>query len=206
VIQTLIDGGPVMIPIGLCSIVALAVFVERLWALRSARVAPPALIRQVRDLARQRRVDEALQLVRGTDVAYSRLARAALLGAGASRAVLKERVEEVGRREAAELEWGVPVIGTIASIGPLLGLLGTVSGMIQTFSVIQTGGIGDPGALAGGISEALITTFAGLVVGIPAMVGNRYLLARVDRFVLALEEAALDLVDTIAGDGEITET
>ena len=108
------------------------------------------------------------------------------------RTEIKERLEEVGRREAAELERFIPVLGTIASIAPLLGLLGTVLGMILTFQAIQVeGGLADVGDLAGGISQALVTTFAGLCVGIPAVMANRYLLSRVDGLLLDLEEASV---------------
>ena len=117
-----------------------------------------------------------------------------------TRSAIKERLEEVGRREAAELERFIPVLGTIASIAPLLGLLGTVLGMILTFQAIQNeGGMADVSALAGGISQALVTTFAGLCVGIPAVMANRFLLARVDGLLLDLEEVSLGVLEHLAG-------
>jgi biopolymer transport protein ExbB len=106
-------------------------------------------------------------------------------------------VEEVGRREAAELERYVPVVATVASVGPLLGLLGTVAGMIMTFNAIEGGGIGKMEFVAGGIGQALITTFGGLVVAIPAVIGHRFLLTRVDSLVIDLEEIALGVVDLL---------
>jgi biopolymer transport protein ExbB len=198
--ETLMAGGPVMIPIGLASVVALAVFLERLWALRRDRVLPRAYTVELVDLLRAGRLDDARIHARKLDVAIARIARVAVDEAGQARVRLKERLEEVGRREAAELERGIPVVGTIASIAPLLGLLGTVGGMIRTFAVIQASGLGNVGNLAGGISEALITTFAGLCVGIPAVVANRYLLSRVDALLVDLEEVSLDLVDALASD------
>ena len=111
--------------------------------------------------------------------------------------MIKERVEEVGRREAADMERYIPVLGTIASIAPLLGLLGTVGGMILTFQVIEEQGVKDVADLAGGISQALITTFAGLSVGIPAVVANRYLLARVDAMLIELEEVSLGVLQLL---------
>ena len=105
-----------------------------------------------------------------------------------SREDLRDRLEELGRHEAANLERFIPIVGTVASIAPLLGLLGTVGGMIVTFATIQEQGMGDVDRLAGGISQALVTTFAGLSIGIPALIGNRFLLARVDRLLLGLEE------------------
>ena len=136
-------------------------------------------------------------------LAIARVLEAALEARGRGRAEIKERIEEVGRREAAEMERYVPILGTIAAISPLLGLLGTVGGMIITFQVIQDEGLGNVGNLAGGISQALITTFAGLSVGIPALVGNRYVLARVDDLIIELEEVSLgvlDLLTSVAGD------
>ena len=201
-IEYLVAGGPVMIPIGFCSVIALAMFLERLWALRPDRVLPRRLYAEVRDLTRQGRFDEAADRCQGRDSALARVLQTALEERGHPRPHVKERLEEVGRREAAEMERGIPVIGTIASIAPLLGLLGTVGGMILTFQVIQAQGLGNVGNLAGGISQALITTFAGLTVGIPAVVANRYLLARVDRLLLSLEEVSLDMLDLLIGGRE----
>ena len=193
-------GGKVMYPILLCSIVALAMFMERMWMLRSARVLPRALSRTLNTLLAEQKYDEALDLATSSGVALGRVYAIAIEHRGRPRDQIKERLEEVGRREAAELEWGIPVVGTIASIAPLLGLLGTVGGMITTFAAIQTSGLGNVGNLAGGISQALITTFAGLTVGIPAVVANRFLLSRVDTLLLELEEVSLKLLDSLAGD------
>lgn len=186
-----------MVPIGLCSIVALAVFLERAWALRRARVAPRSFCVQVLTLAEQGRFDDAEAACRSRDIPAGRVLAMAIEHRGSARGLIKERVEEVGRREAAEMERGIPVLGTIASIAPLLGLLGTVGGMILTFKVIQTAGLGNVGSLAGGISQALVTTFAGLTVGIPSLVANRWLLSRVDGLLLDMEEASLAILDAL---------
>jgi biopolymer transport protein ExbB len=199
VITYLLAGGPVMVPILLCSVVALAMFLERLWALRRARVLPPAFLREVGDLVSHRRHDDAIALCRRTEAAAARLFEVALQARARPREQMKERLEELGRREAAEMERGVPVVGTIAAIAPLLGLLGTVGGMILTFQAIQEQGMGNVGSLAGGISQALITTFAGLTVGIPAVMANRYLLSRVDGLLIDLEEVSLELLDVLDG-------
>ena len=204
-IETLVAGGPVMIPIGVCSIVALATFFERLWALRRERVVPQAFSVELVELVRQERWSDAVTLCRKRDAAIARILEVALESRHDTRSMIKERVEEVGRREAAEMERYVPVLGTIAAISPLLGLLGTVGGMILTFAIIEQQGVGEVGALAGGISQALITTFAGLSVGIPAVVANRYLLARVDSLVIDLEEVALGIVNLIAGEERVEE-
>ncbi|MEC8191277.1 MAG: MotA/TolQ/ExbB proton channel family protein [Myxococcota bacterium] len=187
----IISGGPVMVPIGLASVIGLAVLLERIWALRASAVVPQSFVVEVDELMRQARWGDVIAAARKSNSAAGRVLLAAADVRHKSRAAVKERLEEVGRREAAELERFSSVLGTIASIAPLLGLLGTVWGMILTFDVIQTEGIGVVANLAGGISQALISTMAGLTVGIPALVAHRWVLARADRHVLALEDLGL---------------
>lgn len=201
-VEYLWAGGPVMIPIGLASVVALATFLERLFVLRRQRVVPQAFAVEVVELVRQRRYDDALTRCKTHPVPVSRVLEAAIELRDHPRSRIRERIEEVGRREAADLERFVPVLGTIASVSPLLGLLGTVGGMILTFQVIQTQGLGNVGSLAGGISQALITTFAGLTVAIPTLIANRYVLARVDALLLDLEEVASAVLDLLVDDQE----
>lgn len=203
-IEFLVSGGPVMVPIGLASVVALAAFLERLLALRRGRVAPRGLARELVELLRQRRFGDALTACRKDDVAVARLVEVALLSRGRPRAQIKERLEEVGRREAAELERMSQVLGTVAAVAPLLGLLGTVWGMILTFEVIQQQGVGVVSSLAGGISQALITTMAGLSVGIPALVAYRWVLARADDLVLELEDTALLALDQLSEEAGVS--
>jgi biopolymer transport protein ExbB len=119
-----------------------------------------------------------------------------------SREVMKEVIEEVGRQVVHELERYLNTLGTIASITPLLGLLGTVIGMIKVFAAITTSGVGDPGVLAGGISEALITTAAGLSVAIPSLMLYRYLRGKVEKLVIMMEEEALKMVEVMQGERE----
>jgi biopolymer transport protein ExbB len=126
-----------------------------------------------------------------------RVVLSALRNAGLGREAVKEAVQEVGRREAAQLERYVGILGTVANVAPLLGLLGTVSGMIKAFTVISVQGVGNPASLAGGISEALITTAAGLTVAIPAFVAYRFFLGKVDRLILELEQYAIHFVDLV---------
>lgn len=196
-IEYLQAGGPVMIPILVCSVIALTTFLGRLWVLGRGSVVPDAFTVEIAELVRQKRWEDAATLCKKHPVAIARILEVALESRSRSRSEIKERIEEVGRREAAEMERYVPVLGTIASISPLLGLLGTVGGMILTFQVIQDEGLGNVGSLAGGISQALISTFAGLSVGIPALVANRYLLARVDDLVIELEEVSLGVLDLL---------
>jgi len=191
-----------MIPIGLCSLIAMATFLERWWSLREQRVVPPDVRREVLEVLRQGRPGDGLALCKRERIPMARVLEVAIAHRERPRSELREKLEEVGRREAANLERYLPILGTIASIAPLLGLLGTVGGMILTFDVIEHQGLGDVGALAGGISQALITTFAGLCVGIPALVANRYLLARVDQLVMALEETTAEALELLTVDAE----
>ncbi len=201
-IAFLTAGGPVMIPIGLCSLIAMATFLERWWALREHSVVPADVRREVLEVLRQGRPGDGLALCKREQMPMARVLEVAIEHRDRPRVELREKLEEVGRREAANLERYLPILGTIASIAPLLGLLGTVGGMILTFDVIEHQGLGDVGALAGGISQALITTFAGLCVGIPALVANRYLLARVDRLVMSLEEVTTEAIELLMSDSE----
>lgn len=196
-IPWLASGGPIMIPIGLCSIIGLAAFFERLWSLRRERVVPASFCVELIELVRQERWGDATTLCRKRDVAIARVLEVALNSRHEGRSLVKERVEEVGRREAAELERYVPVLSTVASVGPLLGLLGTVQGMIQTFAAIGQGGMGRMEFVAAGISIALITTFAGLVVAIPAVVAHRYLVSKVDGLLVDMEEVSIGVIDLL---------
>ena len=189
----LVSGGPLMVPIVLCSIVSVAVVLERLWALRASRVLPAGFAREAVERARQGRVEDLSALFSGSRTVAARIGRVAL-EATDDPARREAMLAEVGRREAAELERYCAIVGTCANIGPLLGLLGTVQGMISTFATVSSGGIGDMAALAGGIGVALVTTFGGLAVAIPAVIGDRYLLGRVDDRVLELEEWTAALV------------
>lgn len=195
--EYLVKGGVLMIPILACSIIALAVFFERAWNLREAKNIPVNLIRRLEEQVRRGQIEEAMAFCRRNRSPMGRVIMAALKNAGLGREAVKEAVQEVGRREAAYLERYVGVLGTVANVAPLLGLLGTVSGMIKAFTVISVQGVGNPGSLAGGISEALITTAAGLTVAIPAFVAYRYFLGKVDGLVLELEQYALHFVDLV---------
>lgn len=199
-IESLVAGGPVMIPIGLCSVIALATFLERMLALRRGRIIPNSFSAELLEMVRQQRWGDAVATCRKYDVAASRVLEVAIDKRDHPREQIKEHLEELGRREAADMERFIWILGTVASIAPLLGLLGTVGGMILTFQVIEAQGtVSNVGDFAGGISQALITTFAGLSVGIPAVVANRYLLARVDGMLMDLEELSLGVLDLITG-------
>ncbi len=191
-------GGAIVAVIGAGSLLALTVFLVRLIGLRRGRVLPRKLTVQVRDLVLREQVADALTLCRMDDSPLARVYLAGLRQVGKPRADIKEFVVEVGRHEAARMAAGLGILETVAVVSPLLGLLGTVWGMIDVFRTIEVHGVGDAGALAGGIGTALYTTLAGLLVAIPVRVAHSALLGRVDALVLEMEEAALDLLELLA--------
>ncbi len=195
--QFVMKGGYLMYPIILCSILTLAILFERLFALRRSRIIPEKFIIEVSDLVRQQRMEDAMTQCRLNDSSISRIMMAGISRHDKSRQQVKEAIEDMGRLEAANLERFLNILGTIAGIAPLLGLLGTVTGMIKAFSVISHAGIGNPQMLAGGISEALITTAAGLTVAIPSFVFYKLLRSRVDKRILRMERVSIELLDLI---------
>ena len=202
--EFLSKGGFFMVPILLCSVAALAIFVERLWSLRRGRVVPADLVRRAEALVADRDLAGAAELLRRSPAAVARVLAVGVRVAGQRRDVMKEHLEEAGRQEAAGLERFVDTLGTIAGVSTLLGLLGTISGMIEIFSVISTQSVVDPATLAGGISEALVTTLAGLSVAIPTVVMHRYLLNKANALTLEMERLCtrfMDLLSEDAGDG-----
>nr|ADB12521.1 hypothetical protein [uncultured bacterium 9F08] len=198
-------GGWLMVPIILCSIVAVAIIGERFWALKQEKVVPANLVAQVWQLHQRRELDnQRLTLLRDGSP-LGRILAAGLVNMQHEREVMKEAIEETGRQVVIELERFLNTLGTIASITPLLGLLGTVIGMIKVFAAITSQGVGNPAVLAGGISEALITTAAGLSVAIPSLMFYRYFRGKVEMLVIKMEEQALKLVEVIHGEREADE-
>lgn len=190
-------GGPLMYPILVCSIMALAIFFERLWVFFRMGRGTDELVRDVEQLVNKDRIDEAVIVCQRNGTPLARILLAALRAEGRPRDQIKTLVEEAGSREAAPLERYLGLLGTIATISPLLGLLGTVLGMIRAFTVIATAGMGTPATLGGGISEALITTATGLSVAIPTILLHKYLTSRLDQMVLKMEESSLRIVDLL---------
>ena len=183
-------GGWMMLPIILCSIGALGIIAERLWSLRASRVAPPHLLGQVWRWIKEKKL--------GNDKLKELRAQAPLgeiLAAGLA--------NSKHGREIHELERYLTILGSIAAIAPLLGLLGTVLGMIEIFSAFMGAGMTNAGQLAGGIATALITTAAGLIVAIPALFFHRYFVRRVDELVVSMEQEAIKLVEVVQGDREV---
>ena len=168
--ELLFKGGPIVIPIGICSLVVLTVFFERLWTLKRSRVIPSQFIDRIQAMIREDRISDALLLCEESQSPMSNIMAAALRNARKQRNVVKEAVEEIGKHEGAQLEKFVEVLGTCAAISPLLGLLGTVTGMMEVFREVEASGLGDPSVFASGIWQALITTAVGLTVAIPAFI------------------------------------
>ena len=189
-----------MWPILLCSVVALAIILERAWVLRTGRVVPRGLMNDVYLQYQGGPVtkDYLDGLRRGS--ALGRILAAGVANHQMSREFMKEAIEDEGRQVVHALERYLNTLGMITSVTPLLGLLGTVIGMIEVFAAIVSAGVGNPAVLAGGISKALITTAAGLSVAIPALVFHRYLNGKVDRLVLEMENQAIKLVEIIHGE------
>ena len=186
-----------MYPILLCSITALAIFIERLWNLRQAQVIPRDLVSNVEDLVRREKIHEAAMLCQNNRSSLAQIFLVGIKNFGRTREVIKEHLEEVGRQEVASLERFVEGLGTIAGISTLLGLLGTISGMIKIFSEISNQAVVNPGSLAGGISEALVTTYAGLSVAIPTIVMYKYLQSKSNALILEMERRSIRLVDLL---------
>jgi biopolymer transport protein ExbB len=197
VLELVKAGGWLMLPIIACSVIALAIIAERIWSLRVSRVLPKNLVAQVWRWEKIRQLnDQHLQELQSSSPLGSILA-AGILSRNEDRNVMKESIEDTGRHVVHELERYLNSLGTIAAISPLLGLLGTVIGMIKVFATITTEGVGNPGALAGGISEALITTAAGMSVAIPTLMFYRYFRGRVRMLVLRMEQEALRMVEVM---------
>lgn len=188
-----------MVPILICSVIAMAIVAERFWTLQRKRITPSNLVVQVWQWAKSGNLSEDRIRALRKSSPLGRILAAGLVNRDSSRELMKESIEDVGRHVVHDLDRYLNTLGTIASITPLLGLLGTVIGMIKVFAVITTQGVGDPGVLAGGISEALITTAAGLTVAIPALLFHRYFRGHVDELVVTMEQEALKMVEAMHG-------
>ena len=198
--ELVLAGGWLMIPILLCSVVAAGISVERLWTLRAEQVAPRDLLAQVWIWIRNNQMDSSRLREVKTSSPLGQILAAGITSHRRGRDVMKESIEEVANQVVHELERYLNTLGTVAAITPLLGLLGTVIGMIKVFTAIQLEGTGNAAVLAGGISEALITTAAGLTVAIPSLFFHRYFQRKVDELVIYMEQEALKLVEVLNAD------
>lgn len=201
-LELLISGGWVMLPLLILAVLATAITLERLWTLRRSEVLPHGIEQDIENWSRGKTLDNAeiQRLKRNSPL--GELLAAALAVRHRPRHVIKERIEDVGRHISHDLNRFLPTLGSIASISPLLGLLGTVIGMIQMFLTILTTGVGDANQLAGGIGQALISTASGLIVAIPALMMHRYFRGRVSGFLVEMEKIAMNLLDVLDSQSE----
>lgn len=196
-LELLTSGGWVMVPLMILAVVATAITLERFWTLRQSEVIPHGIVEEIENWSRGKDlIGSEIQRLR-KDSPLGELLAAALLVRHKPRHVIKERIEDVGRHISHELNRFLPTLGTIAAVSPLLGLLGTVFGMIQMFLTILTTGVGDANQLAGGIGQALISTAAGLCVAIPALMLHRYFRGKVVSYVVQMEKVAMNLLDVL---------
>ena len=196
-LELLASGGWVMVPMMVLAVLSAAIVLERLWTLRRAEVIPHGIVQEIEHWSRGKDLDGSeIQRLR-KDSPLGEILAAALLIRQKPRHVIKERIEDVGRHISHDLNRFLPTLGTIASVSPLLGLLGTVFGMIQMFLTILTTGVGDANQLAGGIGQALISTAAGLCVAIPALMFHRYFRGKVAGYVVEMEKVAMHLLDVL---------
>ncbi|MFH0840031.1 MAG: MotA/TolQ/ExbB proton channel family protein [Candidatus Omnitrophota bacterium] len=199
-------GGPVMWPIILCSIFAFAILLERVWHLHRAKIDTVDFMNKIASTLKRNKIMEAIEMCNNTPGPIAQIMKAGILKHDRPRNEIREAIEDAGIHEVPRLEKNLSALATIAHISPLLGLLGTVTGMVKCFQVIQEKSTSlnpiNPGDLAGGIWEALITTVAGLVVAIPTYVAYNYLVSRVDNFVLEMEKAATELMNILTTRGD----
>ncbi len=193
-----IDGGICMWPLLICSITALAIFLEKMVSLRRPKIIPPDLLNTVMNLITQRKISEAEAVLKQNNSVMANILHGGVSHHGKKRERVIESIEDAGKKEVLQMQRFTGALATIAHISPLLGLLGTVLGMTKVFGVITTQGIGNAQSLAGGIAEALITTIAGLVIAIPTVVAHRYVMSRIKDYVTEVEGNALKVTDLIS--------
>jgi len=191
-----------MFPLLLCSVLALAIIIERFWTLRLSRLAPKSTVNELWGWIKRKELNAKKLRELKEAAPIGRILAAGLANAKHGREIMKESIQEEASHVVHEMERFLTALGTVAAIAPLLGLLGTVIGMIKVFAQLELEGAGNAAALAGGISEALITTAAGLTVAIPALIFHRYFSRRVDEIVVDMEQDALRLVEIVHGDRE----
>jgi biopolymer transport protein ExbB len=197
--EILNKGGWVMYPLLACSLLAVAIILERfIWGPNRSRVIPDALLREVYSLIEGKRLQELVGVCRANTSPIARIILTALQYRKRPRSELLDLLEVAGRNEALRLQRPLGALGTIAAVSPLLGLLGTVLGMIKTFQVIELEGVGNAAALAGGISEALITTAAGLTIAIPTLVFHRFFAQKTKRLIIEMETISIQVLDRLA--------
>ncbi|MGM0607316.1 MAG: MotA/TolQ/ExbB proton channel family protein [Candidatus Muiribacteriota bacterium] len=191
-------GGFMMFPLLVCSVLAVAIFIERLVYLNKTRLDSESLMARIREVMEAGKIELAVHTCKRADTPLSRILLAGIQNFNKSKENVKNAIEQASLEELPQLEKYVPALGTIAQIAPLIGFLGTVTGMIKSFNVVAAQGLGnDPTALAGGIAEALITTATGLSIGIPTFVVYNYLTNRIDKFLMEIERRSMEITNII---------
>lgn len=199
----IVSGGWLMLPIIICSIITIAITIERFWTLNPAKIAPRNQLGQVWNWIQTNQMDsEKLKELRRSSP-LGRILAAGLSNSRHGRDIMKDSIEEAASQVIHEMERFLTILGTVATVSPLLGLLGTVFGMITVFNEIMLQGTGNASVLAGGISQALITTAAGLCVAIPAMISHRFFLRRMDTLVVTMEQESVKLVDALHSERKV---
>ena len=197
-LQLIFKGGFMMIPLAICSVIAVAILFERLMSLRKIQINTRTFVLQVKNMLLRGRLSEAIELAKRTPGPIAKITAAGLAKHNRPREEVKDAIEAAAQTEIYLLERNLGVLGTIAAVAPLIGFLGTVTGMIKAFMQVQSlGGSVDAGVLAGGIWEALITTAAGLVVGIPALLFYNWLQSKVEHHVFEMQQSSTELMDTL---------
>lgn len=193
-IAYLSHGGPVMVLLIIASLICLSLIIERWFSLRQKKIFPKDFIREVKNLTSQKKTNELLSLSRSHN---NPIARILVEGLGANEQDQGKKLESAGKTEVIRMEKFLDILGLLATIGPLLGLLGTVTGMINTFGVIEKIGVGDPLKLSAGIAEALLNTAGGLIVAIPAYISQKLYYRKIDRYTFELERLIQQTVDDL---------
>lgn len=197
------SGGVFMWPLIACSILALAIIIERFWVLRTSKITPQGMLNNILVMLKDDKLNRESIRKLQENTGLGSIFAAGLLSSKYGRNIMKENIEEAASHVIHELERFMNPLGTIAAITPLLGLLGTVVGMIKVFSVLMSQGSSDMTLLAGGISEALLTTAAGLGIAIPALIFHRFFARRIDELVVTMEQQSTKLVDVIHNDRDM---
>lgn len=202
-LELFLAGGILMWPLLACSLIVIAISAERYWTLNPGKIAPKTLLAQVWSWIKNNQLDATRLRELKQSSPLGQILAAGLSNSKHGREVMKDSIQEAANQVIHELERYMNVLGTIATIAPLIGLLGTVLGMIEVFNAIMMQGTGSTGALAGGISVALYTTVGGLVVAIPATVSHRFFQRRIDSIVVTMEDEAIKLVDALHSDRRV---
>jgi len=198
-----IKGGWLMIPLGICSILALAIIIEKFITLKIIESRSEKFAEKTRSIINSnddRKVDKILALCEMTPIPLARIIKKGLEKRGKSKEEIKEVIQDAGSEEIPYLEKRLKILGTITAIAPLIGLLGTVVGMIKAFNVITVQGVGNPGALAGGIAVALYTTAFGLSIAIPSLIFYNYFMHRTDKIIRRLESVSREFMEFLSGE------